>query len=204
MTNFDDIAAFTIHDVKNRLAQLAARAEARGDAETRHSAFAAAAQLTRLLVYYRSESGTLRPDIDAHAPQELVEDVARDAARSASMRIEYDAQAAAPLAFYDEALVRMVLAHAVDNAVRFARTRIAVAAVGMDAWIEFAVRDDGEGYSESVLAAANALSPVSRDGTGLGLQLAARIAALHEHRGRRGQVRLANDGGAVFTLSLPI
>jgi signal transduction histidine kinase len=207
MMQFDAIAALTIHDVKNRLAQLAARAEARGDVETLRSAFAAAAQLTRLLVFYKSETGALRPDVDAHAPQDLVAELAADASRSASIRVEQDAGAAPSLGFYDETLVRMVLANAVDNALRFARTRIAIAAAGNDRWLEFAVSDDGEGYPPSVLADAgsdDASAPVSRDGTGLGLRLAARIAALHENRGERGLVRLANDGGAVFTLLLPL
>ena len=41
-------------------------------------------------------------------------------------------------------------------------------------------------------------------GTGLGLRLPGRIAEQHENRGRRGSISLANNGGAVFVLRLPM
>jgi len=69
--SFSEIAALTLHDVKNRLAQLAGRAEAAGDVETMRDAIAAADALTRLLVYYRAEIGSLGLNIDAHAPADL-------------------------------------------------------------------------------------------------------------------------------------
>jgi hypothetical protein len=62
---FAEIATLTLHDVKNRLAQLAGRAEARGDVETLREAMAAAETLTKLLIYYRSDVGSLALDIDA-------------------------------------------------------------------------------------------------------------------------------------------
>jgi len=202
--SFADIAALTLHDVKNRLAQLAGRAEARGDTETLHEALDAAATLTRLLTYYRSDIGSLNLDIDAHAPAELAAELAQEAALPDACKIEVDCAAAPVLGFYDETLVRMVLANALQNARRYARTRIVLAVAERGAFVEFVVKDDGPGYPQRVLADAGGdAAPVTRDGTGLGLRLARRIAALHENDGRRGQVELENAGGAVFRLSLP-
>ena len=203
--SFADIAALTLHDVKNRLAQLAGRAEARGDGETLREALETAATLTRLLTYYRSDIGELSPDIDAHAPGDLVAELAQDAGLTGACKIEVDCSAAPTLGFYDETLVRMVLANALQNARRYARTRIGLAVAERDGFIEFVVRDDGGGYAAAVLAdASGATAPVTRAGTGLGLRLARRIAALHEHGGSHGAVRLENAGGAVFRLLLPM
>lgn len=199
--SFAEIAALTLHDVKNRLAQLAGRAEARGDRETLREALEAADTLTRLLAYYRSDVGSLAVDIDAHAPADLV---AEFAGGEAGCRVVVDAAAAPTLGFYDENLVRMVLANAVQNACRYARAQVTVNAAEHDGYLEFSVRDDGEGYPSAVLAdATGEAAPVTREGTGLGLRLARRIAALHENAEMRGRVELANDGGAVFRLLLP-
>lgn len=200
--SFGDIAALTIHDVKNRLAQLAGQAERRGDTETVRTALEAAATLTQLLAYYRSETGILNPAINAHAPADLVDELAADYGGGA-IAIDKDCAAAPTLAFYDETLVRMVLANALQNALRHARRRIVIAAAEDGAFVEFRVQDDGAGYPAGVLADAGDSATVTREGTGLGLRLARRIAALHENEGLRGEVLLANDGGAVFALRLP-
>jgi signal transduction histidine kinase len=97
----------------------------------------------------------------------------------------------------------MVLANALHNALRYARQRIRVRVAESDGYCIFTVHDDGEGYPESVIADLGASATVSRNGTGLGLQLAARIAQQHENAGLRGEIRLANDDGGIFTLRLP-
>jgi len=201
--SFGEIAALTIHDVKNRLAQLAGKAERRGDTETVRAALAAAETLTQLLTYYRSESGILKVAIDAHAPEDLIDELVGENGGMGAIAIEKDCRAAPTLAFYDETLVRMVLADAVHNALRHARSRIVIAAAQCGAHVEFRVHDDGAGYPASVLADAGDSATVSREGTGLGLRLARRIAELHENDGCRGAIELANDGGALFVLRLP-
>lgn len=202
--SFADIAALTLHDVKNRLAQLAGRAEAKGDLVTMREAMEAADTLTRLLAYYRSDIGSLTLEIDGHCPADLAAECAREAGAAGSCKIEVDCSAAPTLGFYDETLVRMVLANALQNARRYARDRIALEVAERDGFLEFVVRDDGGGYSDQVLADdTGAATRVSRDGTGLGLRLARRIAEMHENAGKRGGIRLENAGGAVFRLVLP-
>jgi signal transduction histidine kinase len=121
--------------------------------------------------------------------------------RAAVARVDVDCSRAPTLWFYDQALVRMVLANAVQNAARHARTRIAIEVAERDGFLEFLVRDDGSGFADPLLNdAGGSARPVSSEGTGLGLRLALRIAEMHENAGQRGQIRLANDRGAVFRL----
>ncbi|MBK8386746.1 MAG: ATP-binding protein [Accumulibacter sp.] len=201
---FAEIATLTLHDVKNRLAQLAGRAEARGDVETLREAMAAAETLTRLLIYYRSDVGSLALDIDAHAPVDLAAEFVDAAFLRGNCQVDVDCSQAPTLWFYDQALVRMVLANAVQNAARHARTRIAIEVAESDGFLEFVVRDDGSGFDEQLLNdAGGAAVHVTGEGTGLGLRLARRIAEMHENAGQRGQIRLGNECGAVFRLLLP-
>jgi signal transduction histidine kinase len=199
---FDALAAITIHDVKNRLAALAGRAEVRGDAETLAVALDAAGTLTRLLVFYRATTGSLTLDVDAHAPADLAADLVREAAGAARWPVDCRFAGAPTLWFYDQALVRMVLANALQNAQRFARSRVVLTVAGDEDSLRFVVRDDGPGFSAALLADV-AAARVTAEGTGLGLRLAGRVAALHQNAGRRGDVVLANNDGGVFTLRLP-
>ena len=109
---FADLAAFTIHDAKNRLALVATRAEANGDAEILRGILEAAASLTRLLTYYKAEKGSLGVDIDARVPADLVNELVSDISKQTGLTITADLSAAPTLWFYDEALVRMVLLNA--------------------------------------------------------------------------------------------
>lgn len=201
--SFTDIAALTIHDVKNRLAQLAGTAERNGDAQTVRIALEAAETLTQLLAFYKCESGILRVDVEAHAPVDLVDELSKESRAMGTIAIDQNCDAAPTLAFYDETLVRMVLANAVHNAQRYARNRITIYAAESDEHVVFRVCDDGPGYPDSVLADSGASAAITREGTGLGLRLAKRIAELHENAGKRGTIILRNDHGAVFELRLP-
>lgn len=202
--SFTDIAALTIHDVKNRLARLAGQAERKGDRDTVRDALEAARLLTGLLVFYKSETGGLHLNIEAQAPADLIDELAAEAGAVSTIRIDRQYTTAPPLAFYDPTLVRMVLANALHNAQRHARDRICLGVREEAGFCTFTVHDDGPGFPDSILAGQGASAPVSREGTGLGLRLAGRIAQLHEHAGCRGSLLLANDDGAVFTLRLPL
>jgi len=201
--DFADLAALGIHDVKNRLAALAVRADARGDGETLRDAMDAAASLSRLLAVYKDDQGRLAPAIDARVPADLLEELTAETARMTPLAIEAELAAAPGVGYYDEGMLRMVLQNAVHNALRHARSRIVLAARAGDGGLEFSVRDDGPGYPPEMLGAPLAMHPASREGSGLGLYLAARVAALHASGARRGRVELANDGGAVFRIFLP-
>ena len=170
--------------------------------DTLAAALDAAGALTRLLAYYRASTGGLALDIDAHAPADLATDLVRETAGAARCRVECRFAEAPTLWFYDESLIRMVLANALQNAQRFARTRVTFTVSLCADSLHFGVTDDGPGYPAAVLADV-AAAPVTTGGTGIGLRLAERVAALHVNAGRRGELRLANDGGGVFALLLP-
>jgi signal transduction histidine kinase len=203
VASFVDMAALSIHDVKNRLAALAARAELRGDRETLNDALRAAAELTRLLACYKADAGQLGAQIDAHCPGDLVADLVAENRPLAKLEIVVETDHLPELWFYDDHLVRMVLANALQNALRFARQRIIFRVVANDEWLEFAIADDGEGYPDGLLANPLHSSPLSREGVGIGIYLAHKVAALHTNRGLLGSIELRNDRGAVFCLRLP-
>ncbi|MFZ4539009.1 sensor histidine kinase [Propionivibrio sp.] len=201
--DFVDLAAFAIHDVKNRLAVMASRAEEKGDSETLRGALEAAATLTRLLACYKAEKGSLGIDIDARTPADLLDELSVEIGKQTALTVHADPSAAPTLWFYDECLVRMVLLDALYNALRHARQQVLIAAREHHGWLEFTVRDDGPGYPESMLGQPVAMQPLSREGTGLGLHLAGRVAALHSNAGQYGYIELGNEDGAVFRLLLP-
>ncbi len=201
--DFVDLAAFTIHDVKNRLTVLASRAEQKGDGETLRSVLEVAATLTHLLAYYKVEKGNLGVDIDARTPADLLNELSLGIGKQTTLSVIADLSEAPTLWFYDEALVRMVLLNALYNALRHARQQVLMAACVRNGWLEFSVRDDGPGYPEAMLEQPLAMQSLSREGTGLGLHLADRVAACHSNAGQRGYVELGNEGGAVFRLRLP-
>lgn len=201
--NFVDLAALTIHDVKNRLTLVAHDAERRGDARTLHGVLDASATLTRLLAYYKAESGALTVNIDAQVPADLVKELVADIAHQTDLKVYAADTLSQTLCFYDEALVRMVLLDAVYNALRHAKSQITISATDAEAGVLFSVSDDGPGYPDALLAKPLVMQSLSREGTGLGIFLAQRVATLHTNRNHHGRVTLRNQGGAVFELFLP-
>jgi signal transduction histidine kinase len=201
--SFAEIAALTIHDVKNSLAQLAGQAEARGDAATLQVALNASEALTRLLVFYKTETNILELAINDHVPGDLITELAAEFKGLSTISIVVNDAAAPALWYYDASLVRMLLANAIQNALRFARTRVTISASENSGYLEFTVHDDGVGYSDSVLADEDASSSITPEGTGLGLRLAKRVATMHANAGQYGEILLSNDHGAVFILRLP-
>jgi signal transduction histidine kinase len=200
---FAELAALTIHDVKNRLHGLAVQAESSGHPQLLQGALAAAASLTRLLVWYKAEKGVLQPEVEARVPEDLLRELAAEVARQTTLTLSIDVSEAPTLWYYDESLVRMVLLDALYNALRHARQTIRLTAVERGAWLELTVQDDGPGYPAGLLGSGPEMRPLSREGTGLGLHLAGRVAALHANAGVQGTIELKNEAGAVFCLRLP-
>ena len=56
---FSALVALTLHDVKNRLAAQAARAESAADLEARNALIESAETLSRLLTLFKAEQGLL-------------------------------------------------------------------------------------------------------------------------------------------------
>ncbi|MBR7800139.1 sensor histidine kinase [Undibacterium fentianense] len=219
--DFSVIAALCIHDVKNDLAQLAADAERRQDAIAQEMAMRSSETLTRLLCFYKSQTGQLHLELVDQAPQELVADLlAQHASHLRSrphIRIETELALAPSVWFYDKILLQMLLANALQNALRFAKNKITirVATVAQKddptkEGLQIQIEDDGAGFPATMLGQNQETlptnSPITRDGTGLGLNLAREILKKHHNGNDCGQLDLFNrtsNGGAVFQITIP-
>lgn len=191
------LTAAVIHDVKNRLAELAMRL-ATSDPGAASLALESSRKLAQLLLV---EGQALAPQIDAHAPADLLDELAAEYRDLyPDKEIVADTTAAPALWYYDVGLLRMALANAVHNALRHGRHKVLLQASEVDNTLVLAVKDDGEGFPAAVLAGD---FHSSVDSTGLGLRIAHNIAEAHQLKGVHGRVELANEGGAVLRLILP-
>lgn len=203
-----DLAAALIHELKNELGLLALAIERipRNDPavdEARLLCQRVAGRLRQALMVYKSTREPVHPAIDAWPPADVADNIAAQARALSNGRLAVETELADGLPdlwFFDRDLVEMALVNAVHNAITHARTRITVGVGLEDGCLVFTVRDDSVGYPDAVLNGHVVGKPT---GTGLGLQFARLIAQSHDNQGRRGELRLANDGGAVFSLLLP-
>jgi signal transduction histidine kinase len=163
-------------------------------------------RLQQALLIYRADRETLHSNIDAYSPHDLVNEI-RDRARAlAHGRLEVAAAVAGNVPaiwFFDRDLTEMALINAIHNSLAYARSTIRIEAGLEEGFLALTVRDDSDGYPDRILAGLAGDAPYRARGTGLGLQFARLIARSHGDRGRTGELRLFNDGGAVFSLLLP-
>jgi signal transduction histidine kinase len=202
MQHLLDTLASGIHDAKNQLfvaESLVAASEAKHGVdlgEARYAIEAAAARLSRMLATYR----LMRRGAQLAIVPAIVDDLCAEVAlaqqhhlATAGIELRIDCQVCDewPL---DRDLVGDMLNNAVQNAGRFARSTVVLSALAEDNGLLLRVEDDGPGFAS--------LPPPMNTG----LLVADRLAALHQRRGRSGNLRLDNTsplGGARFELWLP-
>lgn len=121
------------------------------------------------------------------------------AARDVAWKVDLDELLTVDM---DPADLAEALGNVLDNATRFARTEIAVAAAREGAHIRLDVEDDGPGVAEEALPeiAARGVHLVEDEGTGLGLAITSDI--LTAYGGSVAFARAAS-GGLKVTLLLP-
>jgi K+-sensing histidine kinase KdpD len=141
----------------------------------------------------------MREEILATIKAQLVEQSAYYGARVPTEVVQEEL--APPFWFFDLRLVRLAMDAALDNAWRFAQTRVELSARVTEGYLVLTVEDDGPGLQNPQLHP----SATSDWSTGLGCQLGAAVARAHEHAGRFGRAELMNrhQGGARFELWLP-
>jgi len=196
------LTAAVIHDVKNRLAELAMRLAA-SDPHSAALALDASAKLAHLLL---AEGQELVARIDAAAPADLLDELAAEYRDLYPGRQKQTDSSASPaLWYYDVSLLRMALSNAVHNALRHCRTEVRLAARVDGQQLVLEVRDDGAGFPPALLAGDAGLTAVgsSVGSTGLGLLISRRIAEAHRLKGVAGRLALANADGAVLQIILP-
>ncbi|HZW22817.1 sensor histidine kinase [Noviherbaspirillum sp.] len=198
------LAAAVVHDIKNALGVLEGTLAALAQAPSREQAETAQGMCSTLrdrligfLTLYKASSQGLVARIDAMNPEDFLNAVVRDNPTGRpELTVAVDARDMPVLGFFDENLVGLALAAALQNAARFARSRVELRCSMDDSGtLAFTVRDDGPGLG----------AQEDKPSTGLGTALCAAIAQAHRKGERCGMVSLKDhpQGGALFTLRLP-
>lgn len=220
----ENLSALVIHDIKNSLALLEADLEQlnhRADApDEGRKAYQRCIELKNRLInfltLYKHEHAGLKPNIGEVDLAEFLEDmiagsqsVMMGSRHGHAIRVCVDdiRIRIAPgirhkgVASFDEYLVDMALESALNNAVRYAASKV-------DIWFEqdaerltFFVLDDGPGLIASKDAASRTVSEKSAS-TGLGLSLC--NAVIKAHGGGSVTLASAPGGGALFTMAFDI
>jgi len=168
--------------------------------------------LVRLLLLYRmsSESGTVPVNISESYVADLLNSLSETASGSLNSlpdrpmrdRVVCEIRCDPGLVgYFDENLVSAVLRDALDNARRFARSKILISASEEGVGTRIVIEDDGEGPGTSA-----AESNFQASNTGVGLHLAECVAKAHSSKESAGYARLevSRDlGGGAFVLFLP-
>ncbi|MCP5276975.1 MAG: sensor histidine kinase [Thiobacillus sp.] len=211
-----DLYAALMHELKNNLGLLAMTidgipvtgmpAHDQSVDEARLLCQRVVDRLQQALLVYKAQNQPIVPMVDAYSPRDLADELRDTAASLARDRLEVEVRAAENVPaiwFLDRNLVEMALINAVHNSLGYAKSRISIYLAMEEGCLDISVLDDSDGYPEHVLQAFAARQPYRSTGTGLGLQFAQLVAEAHENRGRVGELRLSNQGGALFTLRLP-
>ncbi len=202
----NEIVLSVIHEVKNRLAELAFRLEQKeGMRAEVEVALNASRRLSEILMLERDRENALWVNPDSVNPADFLSVLAGEyAALHPALSVFVETGAAPDIAFFDENMVRTALGNALHDACLHAKSTVRLAAFGQEGMLVLEVRDDGPGYPEEVLKGGGAFpSSLNGKGTGLGLYLSARIAALHRVGEQCGRIELSNAEGARFRMLLP-
>jgi len=211
-----ELYAALIHELKNDLGLLSMTIDGiPQQGEPEHDATVGAARLLcqgvvdrlqQALLIYKAIDQPVQPSIDAWSPRDAVHEIRDRAAALSRGRIQVEAALAPDVPeiwFFDRDLVEMALINAIHNSLAYARSSLRIEASMLEGCLALTVRDDSPGYPAHILAGTGAGSSGHAKGTGLGLQFSRLIAQSHDNQGRRGELRLHNDQGAVFCLLLP-
>lgn len=219
---FVDWLASSVHDMKNSLGFVLNSLEELALADTPVLSREAlgkllfesgqvSRQLLQLLALFKMERANLALNAADHDVQEFLEDcrlLQLPLIETKSLRCEVDCPPGLHWAF-DSELIAGVVANAIGNALRYARSALCLAAERRGDVLELRIDDDGPGFPESMLQRVDA--PVERvdfhsGSTGLGLYFSSQVAAMHHHDERRGAITLRNGGslgGGSVLITLP-
>lgn len=148
-----------------------------------------------LTLYKASEQGLIAR-VEAVNPADFLQELIRHHLTTHSrLAISIGHENMPDIAFFDEHLVELALEAALQNAMRFASSRIEINCKKLDDDIVFTIQDDGPGLGIKE----------DKPSTGLGMALCTAIAAAHRNEIRQGSAELISPahGGALFTLRLP-
>ncbi|MCU0840861.1 MAG: HAMP domain-containing histidine kinase [Thiobacillaceae bacterium] len=211
-----DLFAALLHEMKNNLALLSMTLDGlkqTDDSEQAEQLYTARLlcqrvidRLSQSLLLYKKDQQRFVLNVDANATVDFVRELAKTAASLAGGRFEIEASIdddVPALWFFDRNMVEMAMITAMHNSLSYAARKIEIGASLLDGRLCLTVKDDSDGFPDHILACLAEDRPFSAKGTGLGLTFARLIAEAHDNQGRTGELRLANERGAVFNLLLP-
>lgn len=156
-----------------------------------------------LLVLSRLESGQANAVFHSMDVREVLYDCLRSTERLAMQRklcITPCFDEDPVLVNCDEVQLRRAFTNIITNAMRYAKEEIQIECKADRGKAIVRFRDDGDGIAPELLPHIfDRFFSTRKDGTGIGLSLAKEIVSLH-----KGTIRAANDGGAMFEISLPL
>jgi signal transduction histidine kinase len=200
--NSDHAAAY-IHDVKNLLSLLMAKSESNHDVEAMHLLMDADYKLNHLLILYKSEVDILSVNIEAISPAYFLKTIAANYQPLTLKKIALEIGDESLVAHFDKGLVELCIGNALHNAERYAKNTIWLSAREERGMTVFSVRDDGDGFSDEILANSGKRGLDSNIRSGLGIYLASKIAAGHINKKLHGYIKISNNDGGVFEMHLP-
>ncbi|MDP8930953.1 MAG: ATP-binding protein [Actinomycetota bacterium] len=220
LTREREFVADASHELRTPLALLKAELDLalrrpRSAEELKAALSSAAAETDRLvqlaedlLLLARMDEGTVPVAPQAVDTRALLESVAqRFSAQAANQGRTITLDVHAPTTFHADRLrLEQALANMVDNALRYGRGTVGLAALAGDDAIELHVTDQGPGFPPDFLPQAfqrftRAEQARGRGGTGLGLSIMEAIVRAH---GGTAEAANKKGGGADVWISLPI
>ena len=156
-----------------------------------------------LLALSRLESGQANAEFHLTDVRELLYDCLRSTEQPAeqkNLRISLRFDETPVTVNCDEIQLRRAFTNIITNALRYAKEEIQIECKADRGQAVVRIRDDGEGIAPELLPHIfDRFFSTRKGGAGIGLALVKETVTLH-----RGNVRAANDGGAVFEISLPL
>ena len=156
-----------------------------------------------LLALSRLESGQANAEFHPTDVRELLYDCLRSTEQPAeqkNLRISLRFDETPVTVNCDEIQLRRAFTNIITNALRYAKEEIQIECKADRGKAVVRIRDDGEGITPELLPHIfDRFFSTRKGGAGIGLALVKETVTLH-----RGNVRAANDGGAVFEISLPL
>jgi K+-sensing histidine kinase KdpD len=197
------LAAIIVHDIKNalgalegELAELSSQQDKTLAVNAHANCVSLREKLVGFLTLYKASEQGLTPRIESVNPEDFLRELVRNYVTDRTgLDIIINSDNMPDIAFFDEHLVELALNAALQNATRFARSRIELSCGKVDHGVAFMIKDDGPGLG----------AKENKPSTGLGMTLAAAIAEAHRNGMRRGEATLSDaaGGGALFVLRLP-
>ena len=156
-----------------------------------------------LLALSRLESGQANAEFHLTDVRELLYDCLRSTeqlAEQKNLHISLHFDETPVTVNCDEIQLRRAFTNIITNALRYAKEEIQIECKADRGKAVVRVRDDGEGIAPELLPHIfDRFFSTRKGGAGIGLSLAKEIVSLH-----KGTIHAANDGGAVFEISLPL